>query len=105
MVSSVMTSSEELRDYLLLMHAGVEVSPEAWAPYLAMLRASGCFQGGSSIGDGVCLRRDGAAPEPTRHLVGYIKIRAADLAHATELLVGNPVYEAGGVVEIRELPA
>ncbi len=104
MVFSAMANLEALRDYLLLMHAGTEVSPDAWPPYLTVLRASGCFQGGSAIGEGVCLRRHGAAPEPTRHLVGYIKIRAADLAHATELLVGNPVYEAGGVVEIRELP-
>jgi hypothetical protein len=29
---------------------------------------------------------------------------ARDLAHARSLLPGNPVYEAGGTVEIRELP-
>ena len=92
-----------MKDYLLLMHVGTTPQAE-WAPYIAQLQAAGCFQGGSSIGDGVCASRSGNPPPVTRHLSGYIKIRATDLAHATALLAGNPVYEAGGVVEIRELP-
>jgi len=93
-----------VKDYLLLMHVGTEPLSADWGPYIAKLRAAGCFQGGSSIGDGVCACRTGTAPEVTRHLAGYMKIRATDLAQATALLAGNPVYEAGGVVEIRELP-
>jgi hypothetical protein len=34
----------------------------------------------------------------------YIRIEAANLAEAEALLDGNPVYEAGGTVEIRRLP-
>jgi hypothetical protein len=37
-------------------------------------------------------------------LSGYIRISAGDLDEARGLLAGNPVFEAGGTVEIRELP-
>jgi hypothetical protein len=38
------------------------------------------------------------------HLSGFIRVAAADLAAARGLVAGNPVFEAGGTVEIRELP-
>ena len=91
-----------MKDYLLLMHAGSKPTGD-WGAYIAKLQAAGCFQGGSAIGEGVCATRASAKPDVTRHLSGYMKIRANDLAHAETLLAGNPVYEAGGVVEIREL--
>ncbi|MEZ4647468.1 MAG: YciI family protein [Candidatus Eisenbacteria bacterium] len=95
-------------DYLLLMHNDVPESrrlpDEAWGVYLAGLRESGALQGGSSIGDGVCMKKEGPAPEITRYLGGYIKVRAASLEDARQLVVGNPVYEGGGTVEVRELP-
>jgi len=31
-------------------------------------------------------------------------VNAASLDQAKSLLIGNPVFEAGGTVEIRELP-
>jgi hypothetical protein len=75
-----------------------------WDPYLSRLREAGVFQGGSSIGDGCCVKKSGDAPEPTAHISGYIRVTAEDLGAARKLLPGNPVYEAGGTVEIRELP-
>jgi hypothetical protein len=75
-----------------------------WGPYLSGLRASGNFQGGSAIGDGICARKAGAVPELTAPLSGFIRIQASDMAQARALLAGNPVFEAGGTVEIRELP-
>ena len=92
-------------DYILLMHTGTKADDALWTPYLAKLRAAGCFQGGSAFGGGVCATKSGTAPEITQHLGGYVKIKANDLEHATQLLAGNPVYEAGGIVEIRELPS
>ena len=77
---------------------------QEWAAYFETLRAAGAFQGGSAIGDGVCASKGGAPAEITTHLAGYIRIKAADLAEARELVNGNPVFEAGGTVEIRELP-
>ena len=93
-----------MNEYLLLMHGGTRTEPGSWAAYVARLRSAGCFLGGSSIGGGLCATRSGSPPELTSHLVGYVKIRADDLTEATALLAGNPVYEAGGTVEIRELP-
>lgn len=94
-----------MRDFIFLHHddapgdGGLD-----WDPYLSRLREAGVFQGGSSIGEGLCVKKSGDAPEPTAHISGYIRVSAADLAAARKLLPGNPVYEAGGTVEIRELP-
>ena len=97
-------------DFIFLMHddenpdLGSEVSSDDWGPYIGRLQASGNFQGGSAIGTGVCARKSGAVPAITGHLVGFIRVGADSLDHARTLLVGNPVFEAGGTVEIRELP-
>jgi hypothetical protein len=98
-----------MNDYLLLMHAGAPSeaadSVHTWPAYFAMLRAAGAFQGGSAIGDGICVSKAGASADVARHLAGYIRVRAASLDAARALLAGNPVYEAGGTVEIRTLPS
>ena len=93
-------------DFLLLMHndtAGPE-SGAAWEAYLTSLRQAGAFVGGSSVGDGTTLRRSGTAAPVSAGLTGFIRLRAADLAAAKRLVEGNPAYEAGGTIEIRELP-
>jgi hypothetical protein len=92
-------------DYLLLMHDDTaEPGSDDWSPYIGGLRASGNFQGGSAIGAGVCVRKSGAPPAITGHLAGFIRVGADSLDHARTLVIGNPVFEAGGTVEIRELP-
>jgi hypothetical protein len=91
-------------DYIFLMHDDSVADEPAWEPYLRKLRQSGAFQGGSAIGAGVCARKAGTAPAITAYLAGFIRVHASDLAAARSLLSGNPVYEAGGTVEIRELP-
>jgi hypothetical protein len=40
----------------------------------------------------------------TAHLTGYIRVTADSIDQARSLLTGNPHFEAGGTVEIRELP-
>ncbi|HYL99825.1 MAG TPA: hypothetical protein VEZ90_12795 [Blastocatellia bacterium] len=96
-------------DYILLMHndipePGSEGSGDVWGPYIGRLQASGNFQGGSAIAEGICARKSGVTPAITSHISGFIRIRAKSLEDARTLLVGNPVFEAGGTVEIRELP-
>ncbi len=97
-----------MNDYILFMHddtsGGQGNRPEEWAAYVAKLRRAGAFQGGSSIGDGVCASKSASVPGITRHLSGYIRIQAESLSDAGKLVIGNPVFEAGGTVEIRELP-
>ena len=93
-------------DYIALMRRDTssEVADADWAPYLETLRAAGALRGGSAIGDGICVRRDGGKALINADIVGFIRIEARDLDDVTTMLAGNPVYEAGGTIEIRELP-
>ena len=97
-----------MHDYILLMHSDVpEAQPRSqhdWSAYFARLREAGAFQGGSSIGGGTCMSKSSASRPITAHISGYIRVQAPDLNAARSLVVGNPVYEAGGTVEVRELP-
>ena len=91
---------------MFLMHNdATDPDDESWGPYFAKLRATGNFQGGSAIGSGVCVRKANGIPDIAGHLTGFIRVSADNLDHARTLVAGNPVFEAGGTVEIRELPA
>ena len=95
-----------MSDFMFLMHNDL-TAPEdedAWGPWLGSLRSASAFQGGSGMAGGVTLRRAGTPGALSSQITGYIRIEADDLEHAARLLAGNPVYEAGGTVEIRELP-
>jgi len=113
-----------MNDFLLLMHNDAVDSQlandaEAWERYFALLQQSGSFAGGSEIGVGRCFRKEiersgsesmsgamqkAAIPQANSdHLTGFIRVQVANMAGAEALLSGNPVYEAGGTVEIREL--
>lgn len=98
-----------MNDYLLLMHRDAPDArgaddPERWSQYLAWLRGSGQFDGGSAIGPGERVRRDQPDQAVSDGPSGFIRVRAASLQDAKRFLAGNPVYEAGGTVEVRELP-
>ena len=95
-----------MNDYIFFMHddAPAPATAASWADYFATLRASGRFSGGSAIGDGVCVNKGGSARPIAAQLTGYIRVAAESLDDARRLLDGNPVYEAGGTVEIRLLP-
>lgn len=96
----------DLKEYILFMHSDGQATEEGekWDEYFARLRESGRFQGGSAIGDGECLRKDGIPGPLHGSLGGYIRILALDLDDAKTFVTGNPVFEAGGTVEVRELP-
>ena len=91
-------------DYIFLMHDDSAAADDAWGPHLERLRQGGFFEGGSAIGAGICLRKSGTPAPLTAHLAGFIRVKADSLDQAKSLLTGNPVFEAGGTVEIRELP-
>lgn len=95
-----------MKDFIFFLHDDA-ISPEddtLWDAYFVRLHASGQFDGGSSIGSGGRYRKGGAGWLAALPLVGFLRIRAESLAEAETFLTGNPVYEAGGTVEIRELP-
>ena len=94
-----------MADYILFMHDDAPTyDAGGWDVYLQTLKTNGAFEGGSEIGGGICLRKGVPAADITRHLVGYIRIAAGTMEEAKSLLAGNPHFEAGGTVEIRELP-
>jgi hypothetical protein len=93
-------------DYIFLMHNDrLHDGRLDWGPYIAKLQKNGHFNGGSTVGNGECFNKSGPAPKISDHLTGYLRVQAEDLNQAKMLLDGNPVFEAGGTVEIRELPS
>ncbi|HEY0062281.1 MAG TPA: hypothetical protein VGC21_09170 [Telluria sp.] len=97
-----------MNEYIFLMHGDVQDQAianngERWEQYLSALRASGCFDGGSSIGPGKRFKHHCADQSATGDVTGYFRVRAETLAGARRFLVGNPTYEAGGTVEVRVL--
>jgi hypothetical protein len=92
-------------EFILLMHADSITDDDSdWEPYLRKLRQVGVFEGGSPIGGGVCVRKSGSPAPLTSDVVGYIRVSAESLDEAQSLVTGNPVFEAGGTIEVRELP-
>lgn len=97
-----------MNEYILFMHddvvdRAIADDGDRWENYLSALRASGQFDGGSSIGPGVLARRDGTMVPAPHRVNGYIRLRAESLEAAQRFLAGNPTYDAGGTVEVREL--
>jgi len=95
-----------MREFILLMHndAVAVTTPDMWDSYLSSLRGLRVFEGGSAIGAGRTFRKQGEPRPASEHLTGYIRLTAVSLDAAQELLSGNPVFECGGTIEIRELP-
>ena len=95
-----------MTEFIMLMHddAAGDATPDMWDSYLSFLRVRGAFDGGSAIGAGQTFRKQGTPHPVSEHLTGYIRVTAQSLEAAEELLPGNPVFECGGTVEIRELP-
>lgn len=57
-----------MNDYILFMHndaanRAIADDPARWDSYISALRASGQFDGGSSIGDGTACRKDSAGAD------------------------------------------
>ncbi len=97
-----------MNDYILLMHNDTKDDGQSHdderVAYFTKLQQAGVFHGGSAIGDGVCMSKAGTPPGMTQKLTDYIRVQAESLNRVRELVHGNPVFEAGGTVEIRELP-
>ena len=95
-----------MADFLILMHSDTTrpVPDEMWDTWFQTLRQVDAFEGGSTVGGGGVMRK-GQLPGPLATWIdGYVRIRAPSLEAAKALVVGNPVYECGGTVEVRELP-
>ena len=93
-------------DYLMLIHNDPPkaASDDDWGTYIEALAKTGKLRGGSAIGEGIARCKSGTAPLITAHIGGFIRVEADSLAEVEALLAGNPVFENGGTVELRELP-
>ncbi len=87
-----------MADYVMLMTGSESVGD--WDAYIEKLIASGKFRGGSSLGHGISAAKgqsDGGS-----EVTGYMRFSADTIEEVRNLLSGNPLYEAGGRVEILE---
>lgn len=96
-------------EYILLMYNDAPDqskvnNPDNWEKYVSALHAGGQFTEVSAIGGGLrCKKHAEDQTIADKKVVGSIRIRAESPQAAKYWLVGNPVYEAGGTVEIRAL--
>jgi len=98
-----------MKDFIILMfddavNKTIAEDDKKWQAYFSSLRASSGFEGGSSVGLGTRLRQGHAETPAKTNINGFIRVRAESIEKAKAFLLGNPIYEAGGTVEIRELP-
>ena len=95
-------------EFIVFMHNDIvdrslASDEQLWGAYLTKLKATGRFNGGSSIGRGSKFKK-GCQPAPSEvSIEGFIRVEAQDAEEAQKFLEGNPNYEAGGTVEVREL--
>lgn len=87
-----------MADFVMLM-MGSE-SHGDWDAYIQRLIDSGTFRGGSSLGHGVSVSR--GEQETTSSITGYMRFSAGSIDEVKALVDGNPLYEAGGRIEILE---
>ncbi len=108
-----------MTEYLYLIRGGnhKSMSPEQmqqhltkWRTWIGNLTKDGIFREGQPLDDaGKSMRgkkavvTDGPFAESKDYVNGYLIIKAASLAKATEIAKGCPVFEVDGVVEVREI--
>ena len=76
-----------------------EGSSSGWDEFFEMLTVKGHLLGGSADVDGISVKNDAFSTESS-DTVGYIVIRADNLEAARQIMLKNPVHQAGGVVEL-----
>ena len=97
-----------MSEYLLIMYNDTQDqntvdNPDHWNSYLSSLLADGQIADVSAVSGGVRCNKNRADQHADTHIMGFIRVRADNLQAAKIWLIGNPVYEAGGTVEIRAL--
>ena len=71
-----------------------------WNDYVDSLVNSGCFRGGSSLGNGVSVSKNEKDGEC--QVTGFMRFSAESIDEVRKLVSGNPLYEAGGRIELLE---
>jgi hypothetical protein len=109
-----------MKDFLYLFRGGAPhsgASPEdvqthmkKWYTWIEQLNKQGRYKAGDPLEAGGNVVRghsklvtDGPFAESKENVGGYLLITAADLAEATEMAKGCPIFENGGHVEVRPI--
>ncbi len=87
-----------MSDFVVLM-VGSQ-SHGDWNTYIEKLIASGKFRGGSSLANGVSMSK--GKPDSESPITGFMRFSANNIEEIRQLLSGNPLYEAGGHIEVLE---
>lgn len=87
-----------MADFVMVMMGSA--SNGDWDTYIEKLIASGKFRGGSSLGKGIGASKGANNSDCT--ITGFIRLSADSLDEVKALLEGNPLYEAGGRIELLE---
>ncbi|HTA92365.1 MAG TPA: YciI family protein [Polyangiaceae bacterium] len=80
---------------------------QRWGEWMKELKAQGCFKGGQPLerGGQVVTRQktitDGPFAEAKDLIGGFMLIEVRDLAAASEVAKGCPIFDSGGFVEVR----
>ena len=88
-----------MAEYMMIMKGPANNGD--WQSYIAGLQKSGKFRGGSILGNGTCVSKNGSNRACT--VTGFMRFEASDLNQVIELVSDNPNYESGGEIEILEL--
>lgn len=110
-----------MKEYLLVFRGGdmrqvnetsenMAKHMEVWKKWMGELAQNGNFTGGQPLTqDGRVMTErgakitDGPYAEGKEVINGYLLIKATDYNHAVELSKGCPVFEIGGIIEVREI--
>lgn len=94
-----------MAQYILLIHGNAKSkgTEEEWNQFFTSARESGIFQGGSEIGERICVG-DADSMKPTDHIVGYMRFDSEDKQQILDLLERHPVVRHGGTVELCDMP-
>ena len=85
-------------DYVMLMMG--TASEGDWDSYIESLIESGKFRGGSSLGNSVAVVK--GEEDGVSSVSGFMRFSADNIKEVRSLLAGNPLYEAGGRIELLE---
>jgi hypothetical protein len=94
-----------MTQYIALIQRNYKSNPttEEWQSFFAAARLSGCFKGGSEIGNRLVIG-DGQTARSTDHIAGYMRFDSDDRQKLLLLLENHPVVVHGGSVELCEMP-
>lgn len=99
-----------MKEFLILFHRAqarkpAQLAPADWETFLGLLRAGDHLRGGSELAAPNALKHGLPVAAKTKHVAGFMIIRAKSLTAARALLRKSPPAQNGSLVEIFPLVA